>query len=116
MFDLPMPDGRVGHAEMSIGIHRFALADEFPELNFVSPVALNGTPVTLSVYVDDVDAMASRALDAGATLERPVRNEFYGDRVAQLRDPFGHRWSFQTRIEEVSPDEMRRRMSAGADG
>jgi PhnB protein len=105
-----MPDGKLGHAELSIGSARFMLADEFPEMQCVSPIALQGTPVTLSVYVDDVDALAARAVDAGATLEAPIKDQFYGDRVAMLRDPFGHRWTLHTRIEDVSVDEMRRRM------
>jgi PhnB protein len=112
LFDLAMPDGRLGHAELSIGSARFMLADEFPEMQCVSPVTLQGTPVTLSVYVDDVDALAARAVDAGATLEGPIKDEFYGDRVAMLRDPFGHRWTLHTRIEDVSVDEMRRRMQS----
>lgn len=112
LFDLAMPDGRLGHAELSIGSARFMIADEFPEMQCVSPIALQGTPVTLSVYVDDVDALTARALDAGATLEAPIKDEFYGDRVAMLRDPFGHRWTLHTRIEEVSVDEMRRRMQS----
>lgn len=112
-YDLVEPGGRVGHAEMRIGAARFALADEYPEYDCLSPRTRGGTSIALTFYVADVDAAAARAIEAGATLERPIADEFYGDRVASLRDPFGHRWSLHTRIEEVSPEEMRRRMAAG---
>lgn len=106
---LAMPDGRIGHAEVTIGAARIMLADEFPEMGFRGPRALGGTPVSIHVYVEDVDALTRRALAAGAELERPVTDEFYGDRVARLVDPFGHRWLFATRKENVSSEEMHRR-------
>lgn len=109
---LDQPDGRVGHAELQIGGARFALADEFPEVGHVGPQTLGGTTVSLAVYVADVDALVDRAVAAGATLARPIKDEFYGDRTAHLVDPFGHRWNFNMRIEEVSPEEMKRRMAA----
>lgn len=109
---LDMPDGRVGHAQLVIGAAKFMLAEEFPELGYVGPATLGGTTVGIQIYVEDVDAFTARALAAGATLKRPIKDEFYGDRVAQLVDPFGHRWNFCTRIEEVSLDEMKRRMAA----
>jgi PhnB protein len=109
-YRLEMGD-RVGHAEIVLDGITIMVADEFPELGFTGPSG--NCPVTLVIYVADVDAVAERAVAAGATLEKPVTDEFYGDRVADLRDPFGHRWSFHTRRELVSPDEMRRRMAAG---
>ena len=87
------------------------LADEYPELGILGPQSRGGATSALSLYVEDVDAVAQRALEAGAELERPIQDEFYGDRVAHLRDPFGHRWSICTRIEDVSAEEMQRRMA-----
>lgn len=107
---LPMPDGRVGHAELAVGGASFWLADEYPEMKVVGPATLGGTSVSLSLYVEDVDAFVTRAAAHGAIVERPPRDEFYGDRTGVLVDPFGHRWMIHTRREEVLPDEMRRRM------
>lgn len=106
---MPQPDGRIGHAEIRIGSAPIMLADEFPEIGFRSPKTFGGSLVNLLVYVEDVDALAARAEAAGATIKRPVADQFYGDRVVVLEDPFGHSWSFATHIEDVSPDEMRRR-------
>jgi PhnB protein len=106
------PDGRVGHAEIKIGRAVIMLADEFPEMNFVGPQALGGSPVGIHVYVEDVDALVRRAVAAGAKLTRPVADQFYGDRSATLEDPFGHRWFFATHIEDVAPEELRRRHAA----
>ena len=103
------PDGRIGHCELGLGTSMIMLADEHPEIGFLSPQKLGGTPVTLSIYVEDVDATFERALQAGATALRPVENQFYGDRSGQLEDPFGHRWSIATHVEDVSPEEMARR-------
>lgn len=111
-YRLEMGD-RIGHAELSIDGITIMLADEFPELGFTAPSG--NCPVTLVIYVADVDAVAQRALAAGATLEKPVTDELYGDRVAAVRDPFGHRWHFHARRELVTPDEMRRRMAASED-
>jgi PhnB protein len=106
------PDGRVGHAEIRIGGAAIMMADEFPEMGFSGPQSLGGTPVMLHLYVEDVDALATRAVAAGAKLEEPVKDEFYGDRVARIVDPFGHRWMFATHKEDVSPEEMKRRADA----
>jgi PhnB protein len=111
-YRLEMGD-RIGHAELSLEGITIMLADEFPELGFTGPSG--NCPVTLVIYVADVDAIAARAVSAGAVLEKPVQDEFYGDRVAALKDPFGHRWHFHARREIVTPEEMRRHMSA-ADG
>jgi PhnB protein len=103
------PDGKVGHAELEIGDSLLMLADEFPEMGMRSPRAVGGTPVTISVYVDDVDGVFERAVQGGAKPLRQVENQFYGDRTGQFEDPFGHRWSISTHVEDVSPDEMERR-------
>jgi PhnB protein len=103
------PDGKVAHAELQLGDSLIMLADEYPELGIRSPKALGGSPVTISVYVEDVDAAFDRALQAGAKALRPVEDQFYGDRIGQFEDPFGHRWSVATRIEDVTPEEMARR-------
>lgn len=105
-------DGRVGHAEMLIGQARFMLADEYPEMDILGPKTLGGTSISLALYVDDVDTSAARAIEAGAELLHPIKDEFYGDRVARLQDPFGHRWSLHTRIEDISPEEVNRRFKA----
>lgn len=103
------PGGRVGHAEVEVDGVRLMLAEEHPEIESVGPQTLGGTTVSLSLYVADVDALAERAVAAGATLIRPVSDEFYGDRVAWIRDPFGHKWALTSRIEDVSNEEMKRR-------
>jgi PhnB protein len=107
-----MPDGRIGHAEIQIGDSRIMLADEFPEMGFRSPQALGGSPVGILLYVTDVDSRFEQAVAAGATVMRPVRNEFYGDRTGTLIDPFGHVWTIATHIEDVSAEELARRQQA----
>lgn len=103
------PDGRIGHAEVRIGDSVIMLADEHPEVNARSPKTIGGTPVSLHVYVKDVDVVARQALGAGAKVVRPVQNQFYGDRSGTFEDPFGHQWHVATHIEDVSPGEFRRR-------
>jgi PhnB protein len=88
------------------------IADEYPDFGALSPVAIGGSPVAIHLYVADVDRVVAQATDAGATLLRPVKDEFFGDRTGMLVDPFGHKWHVATRIEEVSPEEMQRRWSA----
>jgi PhnB protein len=95
-------DGKVAHAELRIGDAPIMLADEFPEINFRSPESIGGTPVTILIYVNDVDALVDQATAAGAKLMRPVEDQSYGGRVGVLEDPFGHSWSFATHIEDVS--------------
>jgi PhnB protein len=106
---IPMAGDKIGHAELRVGDAPFMLADEFPEMNFRSPQALGGSPVNILIYVDDVDALAKRAEAAGAKILRPPADQFYGDRMTTLEDPYGHSWSFATHIEDVSPEEMRKR-------
>jgi PhnB protein len=107
---LPMPGGRVGHAELEIGDSVVMLADEAPEMGIRSATTIGGSPVNLHLYLDDVDAVFARAIAAGAEPLQPVEDKFYGDRSGQLRDPFGHIWSLATHVEDVAPGEMERRM------
>lgn len=106
------PSGKIGHAEIKIGEALLMLADEYPDLGFVSPQSLGGTPVRIHVYVEDVDATTQRALGAGATELIPVADQFYGDRSGRLSDPFGHVWMFATHKEDISPEEMQKRAAA----
>ncbi len=101
--------GMVGHAEMKIGSAVVMLADEHPDMGILGPETIGGTPVSLLVYVEDVDAFTAKAVMEGLTVLRPVTDQFYGDRSGQFKDPFGHIWSFATHIEDVSPEEMNRR-------
>jgi PhnB protein len=109
---LAMPDGRIGHAELKIGDAPFMLADEFPDLGFFSPQHLNGSAVTLQLTVPAVDSVFNQAVAAGAKVERPLKDEFYGMRMGTLTDPFGHRWMIGTVIEELTNDEVARRAAA----
>jgi PhnB protein len=106
---IPMADGKLGHAEFAIAGAKLMLADEFPSMDIVGPATLGGTSVSIHVYVQDVDAFAARAIEAGAKLLRPIIDEFFGERVARLEDPFGHRWTFATRIEELTAEEVMQR-------
>ncbi|MDR6290086.1 MULTISPECIES: VOC family protein [Inquilinus] len=106
------PGGAIGHAELLIGGSLLMLADEMPEMGYSGPEAVGGTPVSLMLYVGDVDAVVERAVAAGATLSRPVADQFYGDRSGTVIDPFGHVWTIATHVEDVPPDEMRRRAAA----
>lgn len=108
---LPMGD-RIAHAEMTLGDCTFMLSDEFPEMGSVGPKKRGGTSTTFMVYVEDVDAAVDRAVKAGATLKRPVENQFWGDRTGNLVDPYGHEWMLATKVEDVSEEEMNRRMAA----
>lgn len=106
------PGGKVGHAEFKVGGGMVMMADECPDMEFQSPRAHGGTPVSLLLYVDDADAVVARAVEAGAELTQPVENKFYGDRMGSLKDPFGHIWHISTHVEDVPPDEMQRRAAA----
>jgi PhnB protein len=109
---MPGPGGTVGHAEIKIGKAIIMLADEFPDMNCKSPQSFGGSPVSIMVYVQDVDTFIDRAVSAGAKVLRPVANQFYGDRSCSLEDPFGHQWHFATHVEDVPPDEMAKRAEA----
>lgn len=107
------PTGKIGHAEIEIGDSVIMLADEFPELGIKGPNAYGGSSSSLSVYVEDVNAVFEMAITNGATSVRPVKSEFYGDRLGTFLDPFGHSWSVATHMEDVSPEEISRRAEAG---
>jgi PhnB protein len=104
------PGGMVGHAELTIGDAVIMLSDEFPDRDVLGPEAIGGSPVTLHLYVDDVDRVAERALGAGCKVLRPVEDQFYGDRAGKFQDPFGHLWFIATHKEDVPEAEMARRM------
>jgi PhnB protein len=109
---MPEPDGKIGHAELQLGESVIMLSDEYPDRGIRGPKTIGGTPVTMSVYVEDVDRVFARAVQAGATALRPVEDQFYGDRTGQFEDPFGHRWSVASHVEDVSPDELAKRAEA----
>jgi PhnB protein len=115
VFRMPMPDGKVGHAELMIGNSRIMVADEFPEMSDAvcrSPKTLGGTAIGLNVYLPDVDARFKSAIEAGGKVRREVQTQFYGDRSGTLEDPYGHIWTLSTHVEDVSPEEMEKRMAA----
>jgi PhnB protein len=113
---MPMPDGKIAHAELQLGDSVVMIGDEVPGGTDPSPKTLGGSPVALFVYVDDVDDVFERALAAGAQSVQPPENHFYGDRVAMFDDPFGHRWNIATHVEDVPPDEMERRAAEAIAG
>ena len=115
-FRMERPDGRVGHAEIKIGDSHVMLADEHPEMGARGPQAIGGSPISLVLYVEDVDATVNRAVEAGAKLTRPVANQFYGDRTGGVEDPFGHAWYVATHVEDVAPEEMQKRAAAAHQG
>jgi PhnB protein len=106
------PNGRIMHAELRIGDSIVMLADENPQTGMMSPQTIGGFSVGLHLYVENVDAVIQKAVDSGAKLLRPIKDQFYGDRSGSLLDPFGHMWSVSTHVEDVSPEEMRKRMTA----
>jgi PhnB protein len=112
---MPGPDGKIGHAELEIGDSMIMLADSFPE-SPPGPKKLGGSPVTVMVYVENVDAVYEKALDAGATAINKVEDQFYGDRSGSFEDPFGHRWHISSHVEDVPPDEMAKRAAAAMGG
>jgi PhnB protein len=109
---MPGPGGKIGHAEITIGESMIMLADEHPDMGARAPHAYGGTAVSLMVYVDNVDNTVKTALAEGAKLTRPVENQFYGDRLGTIQDPFGHQWHVATHVEDVPPDEMAKRAAA----
>ncbi len=111
---LQSPDGKIGHAEVKIGDCHVMLADEFPEMGAKSPQTIGGTPVGFCIYLANVDAAFDKAIAAGGKVERPVQDQFYGDRSGTLLDPFGHKWTLATHIEDVPQEEVERRFAAMA--
>jgi PhnB protein len=114
LFRFPAPDGKIGHAEIKIGDSPIMLADEFPDMGYKGPQTLGGSPVSLMIYVDDVDTVFDRAVAAGAKTREAVSDKFYGDRIGTLEDPFGHVWHVSTHKEDVSAEEMERRAKAAS--
>jgi PhnB protein len=106
---MAMPDGTVGHAELKIGDSIFMMGEEMPQMGYRAPQG--STPVGLMIYVDDVDRVFKQAIAAGGRVDKDVQNQFYGDRSGTLYDPFGHMWTIATHVEDVSPEEMKRRMA-----
>jgi PhnB protein len=112
VFRLTEPSGRIGHAEIKIGPATLMLADEFPEHGIRGPRSLGGTTFSIHLHVDDVDKAFEQAVNAGALVIRPLKDQFYGERSGRLRDPFGHEWLLGSHLETVTPDEMQRRYNA----
>jgi PhnB protein len=112
---LPGPNGKIGHAEIKIGDSRIMLADEAPAHDARAPAAFGGSPVSMLLYLPDVDATIARAAAAGATIKTPAEDKFYGDRMGTLLDPFGHTWHIGTHIEDVTAEEIERRLAAMSD-
>src|SRR5208337_666869 len=111
---MPGPNGQIMHAELRIGDSIVMLSDENPQMGALSPQSIGGTASGLNVYIANVDGVTQKAIDAGAKLVRPVKDQFYGDRSGTIIDPFGHMWSVATHVEDVPPEEMRKRMSQAA--
>jgi PhnB protein len=114
LFRFPAPDGKIGHAEIKIGDSPIMLADEYPEMGYKSPQSIGGSPVSLMIYVEDVDTVFNRAVEAGGTVKEAVQDKFYGDRAGSLVDPFGHVWHVATHKEDISMEEMERRAKAAS--
>jgi PhnB protein len=112
LFRLGGPDGKVGHAELTIGDSVIMLADEAPQMGALAPPTIGGSPVRILLYVDNVDEVVPRAVAAGAKIVRPVADQFYGDRAGGIEDPYGHYWHVATHKEDVSPEEMSRRAAS----
>jgi PhnB protein len=104
--------GKVGHAEIKIGDSPIMLSDEHPEMGFVGPTTLGGTPVSIMIYVEDVDTVFNKAIASGGEQVKPLQDQFYGDRSGSLKDPFGHMWHVATHKEDVSPEEMEKRIAS----
>ncbi len=112
LFRMDQPNGKVAHAEIKIGDSPIMIADEYPDLGYRSPATLGGTPVSIMIYVDDVDTIFEQALAAGGEQQKAVQDQFYGDRSGTLKDPFGHIWHVATHVEDVTPEEMDKRARA----
>ncbi len=110
LYRLPMPGGKIAHAELQIGDSRLMLSDEMPDWGNKSAQAYGGSPVGLCIYTENVDALAERFVKAGGKMVRPLENQFYGDRSGQFEDPEGYKWTLMQHVEDVSPEEMQRRM------
>lgn len=109
IYRMPGPGGKIMHAAIQIGDSQVYLADEFPEMGCVGPATLGGSPVSLHIFVEDVDALWERATKAGVTVQMPLGDQFWGDRYGKVKDPFGHEWSLATHKEDLSPEEIKQR-------
>ena len=116
LFRFPTPDGKIGHAEIKIGDSPIMLADEYPEMGYKGPQSLGGSPVSIMIYVEDVDTIFNQAVAAGAAIKEAVSDKFYGDRLGTVTDPFGHVWHISTHKEDVSIEEMQKRAQAAHGG
>jgi PhnB protein len=116
LFRFPAPDGKIGHAEIKIGDAPIMIADEYPDMGYNGPQSLGGSPVSLMIYVQDVDTVFNRAVESGGTVKEALQDKFYGDRIGTLVDPFGHIWHVATHKEDVSMEEMERRAKAAHAG
>ena len=112
LFRFPSSDGKIGHAEIKIGDSPIMVADEYPEMGYQGPQSIGGSPVSLMIYVEDVDSVFNQAVDCGATVKEALQDKFYGDRMGTVVDPFGHVWHLSTHKEDVSMEEMQERMKA----
>jgi len=112
LFRFPAPEGKIGHAEIKIGDSPIMLADAYPNMGYKDPKSIGGSPVSLMIYIEDVDTVFNRAVAAGATVKEAVTNKFYGDRSGSLIDPFGHVWHVATHMEDVPMEEMEKRAKA----
>ncbi|MEV6773168.1 VOC family protein [Nocardia sp. NPDC051030] len=110
-YRMPGPDGKIAHCELQFGTSLVMLGDSAPSMGFLDPKTIGGTPVNLYTYVDDVDAVHAAALGAGSVETQPPATQFYGDRTSAFEDPFGHRWTLATHVEDVTPEEMEKRMA-----
>ncbi len=116
LFRIPGPDGSVMHAELQIGNSIIYMCEECPDMEAVSPQALNGSPVTIHLYVENVDTAFKKATNAGAEVVMPLSDMFWGDRYGKVTDPFGHHWSLATHVEDVPPQELEQRAAAAMSG
>ena len=116
LFRMPAPGGKIGHAEIKIGDSPIMLADEHSELGYKGPKSLGGSPVSIMIYVEDVDTIFNQAVNGGATVKEAVSDKFYGERMGTVVDPFGHIWHVATHKEDVSAEEMQRRAKAAHGG
>ncbi|MGK5673332.1 VOC family protein [Micromonospora sp. URMC 106] len=105
--EIPRQGGKIAHAELRIGSAVFMIRDEYPEYQFRSPKTIGGTPINLLIYVSDVNAITEQAVAAGARVVRPVEMQFHGDLMVELEDPFGHSWFFASRVQDMTPDELK---------
>ena len=116
LFRFPAPDGKIGHAEIKVGDAPIMIADEYPDMGYQGPQSLGGSPVSLMIYVEDVDTVFNRAVESGGTVKEALQDKFYGDRMGTVVDPFGHIWHVATHKEDVSTEEMERRAKAAHAG